>query len=1189
MSSLPPDSLILLSTFYQDRTGRSFIPAEVAAEVARRTNAPVLVLYEAHVQHGLLGGSVLIPNRIGQRIGEIGFEVLSDARRFGAGADAPIIPPQPMFDWMALQRWGADPDRLPAETIFLNRPRTLWNDYRPTVIAGASALFTLAALSIALAAQLRRRRLAERLATDMSRQAFEAGERLNTILDTVEAYIYIKGTDHRYQYANRKTCELFGRPLDGIVGHEDREFFGDTIAPKVHADDERVLRNGERVVTEECRPGPDGRPAYDLSIKIPLRDADGRIYALCGISTDITTLKQAQLELERYQQHLQQMVDERTAELEAATAALRAASTEQQAIFDAATAGLLAVKERVILRCNRTLEQMFGYGPGELTGQSVRIFYPDDASFATLVDEFNPAMTDVGHYLGERELVRKDGSRFWARLSARGLQPGNLGAGYYGMVQDITTERELIESLRHARDLAEQATRAKSDFLANMSHEIRTPMNAVLGLTHLALRAHPAPQQRDYLQKIQLSGQHLLGIINDILDFSKIESGKLELELVDFDLERLLGDLAQLVAEPVARKGLELILDVAPDVRCGLKGDALRIKQILLNFVSNAVKFTEHGEITIHVGTETSGSDIFLRCAVSDTGIGINGQQKAQLFQSFQQADSSITRKYGGTGLGLAISRRLAELMGGEVGVDSTPGVGSTFWFTARVAPGQARAAPPPSLHEMRGKRVLVVDDNRTAREVLLAMLNGMGFTTTEAESGEAALASLEAMAAAGTPCDLVVLDWQMPGMDGIATARAIERSLHGPLPALLMVTAYGREGLADYANDTAIREVMVKPVSPSTLLEAILRVYHRGDDNPPVLAPQPGLEPSELGGLDGLRALLVEDNEINQEVAGELLRQAGLNVSIAGNGAIALDMLRAGHYDIILMDMQMPVMDGIEATRRIRQLPGFERLPILAMTANAMAGDRELCFAAGMNDHIAKPIDPDDLWAKLHRWLKPGTIIAGRAPQAADGHTLPAIWYTLDGLDATTGLANALGRPELYLSLLRRFANNQHDCVDRIRTHLAQGDKAAALLLAHTLKGTAAQIGDDTIRTLAERLEQAIDRGQPETTLAPMEAELAAALTQRLDTLARHLPPAPEEPAPATVDGATLRELCARLIQALNDDDFSCRRLFDENATLLQAALGKDFDRIATAIHNYDAEAALESLRQAMGSNGIE
>ena len=963
VSTLPPDTLVLLSTYYQDTTGRRFIPAEVAAEVARRANAPVLVLYEAHVRHGLLGGSVLLPTRIGQRIGEVGFEVLSGTRSFGAGADEPIISPQPMFDWTALERWGADPARLPADTVFVNRPRTLWHDYRPTVIAGASVLLALTALAFALTIQLRRRRRAEHLATDMSRQAFEAGERLSTILDTVEAYIYIKGTDHRYQYANRKTCALFGRPLADIVGHEDHEFFGDAVAHKIRADDERVLEGGERVVTEECREGPDGRSAYDLSIKIPLRDADGRIYALCGVSTDITTLKQTQLELERYQHQLQQMVDARTAELEGATAALRAASAEQQAIFDAATAGLLAVRDGVILRCNRTLERMFGYAPGELTGQSARVFYTDDTSFIELRAEFVPAMSSTGRYLGERELMRKDGSRFWARLSAQGLQPGDLSAGYYGMVQDISAEREMIENLRRARDMAEQATRAKSEFLANMSHEIRTPMNAVLGMTHLALRANPVPQQRDYLRKIQASGQHLLGIINDILDFSKIESGKLELELVDFDLERLLGELAQLVSEQVAGKGLELILDVAPGVPRGLTGDALRIKQILLNFVSNAVKFTPAGEVAIHVSADTTGEGVLLRCAVSDTGIGLDEKQKAQLFQSFQQADSSITRRYGGTGLGLAISRRLAELMGGEVGVDSAPGVGSTFWFTARVARGQAPEAEPQRLGELRGKRVLVVDDNRTARDVLSAMLQTLGFTTTEAESGPTALQALEAMAAAGTPCDLVVLDWQMPEMDGVATARAI-RHLPGPQPALLMVTAYGREGLAEYAADTDIREVLVKPVSPSTLLEAIMRIYHQADDRAREPSAALAAHPSDPTELAGCRALLVEDNEINQQVATELLQQAGLVVTIAGNGAIALETLRNAQFDIVLMDMQMPVMDGLEATRRIRQQPGLEQLPIIAMTANAMASDRERCLAAGMNDHIAKPIDLDELWA---------------------------------------------------------------------------------------------------------------------------------------------------------------------------------------------------------------------------------
>ncbi len=864
--------------------------------------------------------------------------------------------------------------------------------------------------------QIGQRLRAEKRATEMSREAFEAGERLNTILDNVEAYIYIKDTDYRYRYANHKTCAHFGRRLAEIVGCNDHELLGDQQTPRIRADDQRVIEGGERVAVQESLVAPDGAPIHFLTVKIPLRDAQGRVHALCGISTDITELKEAQLELERYRQQLQQMVDERTVELEATTAALREASAEQQAIFDTATVGLLLIRNHVIQRCNRTLEELCGYGRDEIVGQHERLLIPDPASYDALSLEVASAMQATGRHLGEHELVRKDGSRFWARMSARLLHPGNPLAGIVGMIQDITDERAAVETLRRARDLAEQATRAKSDFLANMSHEIRTPMNAVLGMTHLALRANPEPRQREYLQKIQMSGQHLLGIINDILDFSKIESGKLELEHTDFDLERLLNDLALIVSEQAASKGLELIVHIDADVPCALRGDPMRLRQILLNFLSNAVKFTEQGGM-----------------------------------------------------------------------------------------------AKPRILNEVRGKRVLVVDDNRTAREVLVAMLRSMGFIPVQAASGAAALHELRAMVVAGTPCDLVLLDWHMPEMDGIATAKEIRRILPGPVPALLLVTAYGRERVANDVTDAGISELLVKPVSPSTLLEAIMRICRPGNEGKSV--SQPVISPAlpDLDHIRGARVLLVDDNDLNQEVASALLQQAGLVVTIAGNGAIALDKVRSGHYDLILMDMQMPVMDGLEATRRIRQMPGLENVPILAMTANAMAGDRNRCLAAGMNDHIAKPIDPDDLLAKLHHWVKPVV----RVPAAASGtgavrpggeDALPSVWYALDGLDAAAGLKNALGRPRLYLSLLRKFVDGQSDYVNRIRSCLAQEDWATAQRLAHTLKGTAAQIGATALRAQAEALEYELKDTAPAEKLEPLLAGTGTQLAQLTDAIAHHL-----------------------------------------------------------------------------------
>jgi len=771
--------------------------------------------------------------------------------------------------------------------------------------------------------------------------------------------------------------------------------------------------------------------------------------------------------------------------------------------------------------------------------------------------------------------------------------------------QRANLERLVVERTRElaaAKEEAERLTQVKSDFLANMSHEIRTPMNTILGMLHLALKGELPAALHNRLAKAKGAAHSLLGIINDILDFSKIEAGKLDIEEVEFSLDAVLEQLSDAIGYQAEHKGIEFLIRYDASIPPLLVGDPLRLGQVMLNLCGNAVKFTEQGEVELAFrGIDVGESELTMQVCVRDSGMGMAPEVQAKLFEKFTQADQSTTRRFGGTGLGLAISKNLVGLMGGRIWVeDSQPGKGTTICFTLRLKIARHSPRGEPVGHvapQWNGVRVLVVDDNQASREILAEMLRFLRLEVDVAASGQAALAML---AAAG-PYDLVLMDSRMPGMSGNEAIRRIRRDTGlARQPKLVMVTACGSEDGIRLDEQAGVDGFLIKPVSPSTLLDTILSVLghaHILASDAGTRAGKPDLGSS--GQLAGARLLLVEDNDINREIATELLRSEGIEVDEAENGQIAVDKVQQRDYDGVLMDIQMPVMDGLEAARRIRALaqnPGGERfaaLPIIAMTALAMAQDAERSRAAGMNDHVAKPIVPNQLMASLARWVRlpdvrrgrPGSLSAGAAPPADE---IPADLLALTSLDVHDGLRRIGGKADAYRRQLRRFREHYPGAIAELRRLLAENDLGRAEAHCHALKGVTGNLGAHALYGKITAIDARLKQGQvpDEVALEEVEAAWAQAM-QEIDGMAAA--PAPVLAASTPLTPAALRELLSLLEHALKYDLGAAEPLLTR---LRSAVAGTPFEAevaaVALLVDVFDIDAALAQLHKLVASDPV-
>ncbi|WP_423897232.1 response regulator [Candidatus Pelagadaptatus aseana] len=880
------------------------------------------------------------------------------------------------------------------------------------------------------------------------------------------------------------------------------------------------------------------------------RNSDNAANRVLGIHLDIDETKQLQQALGKEKQRV-------------------------DVILNATPDPILVVQTQgTILDANQACSQTLGYSHAELIGKPLEALLSAKAS-SNQSNRLERLLEGKDKHSGQRldfKIQNKRGDELIIEVKLSSIFFDNEDLLIVGL-HDVTLEREAEQSLLEAKRMADDANNAKSNFLANMSHEIRTPMNAIIGMSHLALQSDLNRKQRGYISKVHRSAESLLGIINDILDFSKIESGKLDMEFTNFRLEDVMDNLSNLIGLKAEESDLELNFNVEPDVPTALKGDPMRLGQILLNLGNNAIKFSNSGdEVLINVKLENRfDNKAILEFSVHDTGIGMNRKQTDKLFKSFSQADSSTTRKYGGTGLGLVICQRLTEMMGGKIWAHSEEQSGSTFYFTAQfvLQDAQPHLAIPPTSN-LGSPKVLIVDDNDTSRNILQQILVRFGFRVEQSSSAKDALEQLSNRH--NLDDQLLLIDWKMPQCNGIELIRDIRHQYGDELQIVLMTPLYSSEEAIEISHDVKIQGFLSKPLTASNVLDTVLLALGKETVNDAYHEERQGHPSEPIRKLSGARILLVEDNEINQDLALELLRSNGILATLAEDGQQAIEKLQQDEFDGVLMDCQMPVMDGYTATQKIREDERFRSLPIIAMTANAMAGDKEKVLAVGMNDHIAKPINVQDMFNTMARWITPSRSAPISATARAE-HLEPVnLPDNLPGIDIQGGLKTAQNNPALFGKLLRRFATHYQNFESDFNQ--SKTDQNSAIRSAHTLKGTAGNIGAYQVQEAALKLEQSCRSNK-----ADVAKELGAVtdtLRIVLDGLQPLLAESPSQKEHKPFDLPSTLLLISQLKELVDNYDTDANDMVYQLEPYLR---GNEFEpylqRLSEAIDSYDFDEA--------------